>query len=95
MSDTPIFALNLAALRQTRGLTQGQLALRAGLHPSAVSFYETGTRTPNITNLQALATALQVTTDRLLIGTETNPVEQFINSITSHELEIIHNLLGR
>jgi transcriptional regulator with XRE-family HTH domain len=89
------FAKNLALLRYTRGLTQMQLAELAHTSNSIISFYESGTRSPNLTNLLALADALQVTVDRLLVGKDNNVREKFINGITNHELEIIRRVLGK
>ncbi len=68
MSTTPseIFRARLRAAREFRGLSQGELAIRAGLQASAVSHFETGTRKPSFDNLKRLADALRVTTDYLL-----------------------------
>ncbi len=56
----------LRRAREYRGLTQGELAERAGLQPSAVSHFETGARKPSFDNLRLLADTLDVTTDYLL-----------------------------
>src|SRR5229473_1137936 len=61
-----IFPERLRAARETRGLNQGELAARAGLQPSAISHFETGTRKPSFDNLRRLADALDATTDYLL-----------------------------
>lgn len=68
MSTKPseIFTARLRAAREFRGLSQGELAKRAGLQASAVSHFETGTRKPSFYNLKRLADALRVTTDYLL-----------------------------
>ena len=60
------FPERLRAARGKRRLSQGDLAGRAGLQPSAVSHFETGTRKPSFDNLRRLADALEVTTDYLL-----------------------------
>lgn len=67
-SATPseIFPGRLALAREYRGLTQGELARRSGLQPSAISHFETGTRKPSFDNLLLLANTLDVTTDYLL-----------------------------
>lgn len=52
--------------REKRGLSQGDLANRAGFQASAVSHFETGTRKPSFDNLRRLADALDITTDYLL-----------------------------
>ena len=60
------FEERLRAAREARQLSQGALAERAGLQPSAVSHFETGTRKPSFDNLRRLADALRVSTDYLL-----------------------------
>lgn len=61
-----IFPDRLRSAREYRGLTQGELADRSGLQPSAVSHFETGARKPSFDNLRLLADTLDVTTDYLL-----------------------------
>jgi transcriptional regulator with XRE-family HTH domain len=61
-----IFPDRLRTARERRGLSQGQLAERAGLQASAVSHFETGGRKPSFDNLKRLADALNITTDYLL-----------------------------
>lgn len=68
MSSPPsaVFPDRLRCAREYRGLTQGELADRAGLQPSAISHFETGARKPSFDNLRLLADTLDVTTDYLL-----------------------------
>jgi transcriptional regulator with XRE-family HTH domain len=61
-----VFQGRLRTAREARELSQGELALKAGLQASAVSHFETGTRKPSFDNLKRLADALKVTTDYLL-----------------------------
>jgi len=61
-----VFPQRLRAAREYRGLSQGQLAERAKLQPSAISHFETGARKPSFDNLRLLADTLDVTTDYLL-----------------------------
>jgi transcriptional regulator with XRE-family HTH domain len=61
-----IFKQRLRAAREHRKMSQGELAERAGLQPSAISHFETGGRSPSFDNLKRLADALNVTTDYLL-----------------------------
>jgi transcriptional regulator with XRE-family HTH domain len=65
-APSEIFPERLRAARDYRGLSQGQLAQKAGLQPSAVSHFETGARKPSFDNLRLLADTLDVTTDYLL-----------------------------
>ena len=61
-----IFPDRLRCAREYRGLTQGELAQRAGMQPSAISHFETGGRKPSFDNLRLLADTLDVSTDYLL-----------------------------
>jgi transcriptional regulator with XRE-family HTH domain len=61
-----IFPERLKKARESRGLSQGELAQRAGLQPSAISHFESGTRKPSFDNLRRLADALDFSTDYLL-----------------------------
>lgn len=56
----------LSTIRQTQGLSQQELADLSGLQPTAISHYENGSRSPSLTNLSKLATALNVTADALI-----------------------------
>ena len=66
------FTERLRKARENRGLTQSDLAQRAGLEPSAVSHFEAGRRQPSFHNLRKLADALSVSTD-YLIGRDLDP----------------------
>lgn len=61
-----MFPDRLRTAREYRGLSQGELAKRAKLQPSAISHFETGTRKPSFDNLRLLADTLDITTDYLL-----------------------------
>ena len=61
-----VFPVRLREARGLRQLSQGELAQKTGLQPSAVSHFETGARKPSFDNLRRLADALKVTTDYLL-----------------------------
>lgn len=65
-SSVAVFPERLRRAREYRGLTQGELADRAKMQPSAISHFETGTRKPSFDNLRLLADTLDVTTDYLL-----------------------------
>jgi transcriptional regulator with XRE-family HTH domain len=60
------FAARLRELREKAGLTQAQLAQRAGLHLSAVTRFEHGRREPSLASAAKLAAALGVTVDELI-----------------------------
>lgn len=60
------FSEKLKTLRAQQGLTQEQLAQRLYVTRTAVSRWETGTGTPNLDSLQALARLFGVSVDDLL-----------------------------
>jgi transcriptional regulator with XRE-family HTH domain len=61
-----IFMQRLRAARDLRQWSQSELATRAGMPPSSIAHFETGTRKPSFDTLKRLANALEVTTDYLL-----------------------------
>lgn len=64
-----IFAANLRRLRVEAGLTQQQLADRAGpLHRTEISLLEHAGREPRLRTIVVLARALGVGVDELLAG---------------------------
>ena len=65
-APSALFPERLRTSREYRGLSQGELAKKAGMQPSAISHFETGTRKPSFDNLRILADSLDVTTDYLL-----------------------------
>ena len=52
--------------RESRGMSQLDLANKTGLQPAAISHFETGQRSPSFENLRKLADALSVSVDYLL-----------------------------
>jgi transcriptional regulator with XRE-family HTH domain len=56
----------LARLRKRRGLTQAQLAAKAGAHRVTIAKFETGGRGPKVDLLVRLAKALRVRIGDLL-----------------------------
>ena len=60
-----VFAERLRQARKRANLSQAQLAKRCGLPPSQISHFETGSRTPRLSNLVKFADALDVSCDFL------------------------------
>lgn len=60
------FPERLKKIREQRGMSQADLASNTGLQPTAISHFETGSRSPSFDNLRKLADALSVNTDYLL-----------------------------
>ena len=60
------FASRLRKTRETRELSQSELAREAGMQPSAIAHVEAGRRKPSCDNVRALAKALKVSAEYLL-----------------------------
>jgi transcriptional regulator with XRE-family HTH domain len=60
------FAVRLKTLRESKGLTQEQLAKRAGISRAYLARLETGRHDPHLSRLRKLAKALGVKVGRLL-----------------------------
>lgn len=58
----------IADRRRARGLTQGQVAVRMGVSPQAVSKWERGLACPDLVFLDDLADLLGVGIEELLTG---------------------------
>lgn len=69
-----IFSERLAKLMSIRGLTQKELATKASITESAISYYVKGVRTPSGEILSRIAESLATTTDYLLGRTNTYDV---------------------
>src|SRR5260363_479896 len=61
-----LFQERLKAARELRKWSQGDLASQAGMPPSSIAHFESGSRKPSFDTLRRLANALEVTTDYLL-----------------------------
>ena len=61
-----VFARNIRAFRQTRGISQEMLAELSGLHRTYVSSVERGQRNISIDNIERLAKALATTAETLV-----------------------------
>lgn len=62
------FGENLKRLREQRGLSQQELGSMANLSQPAIFNFECGKINPKPKTIGDLATALNVTTDRLIFG---------------------------
>lgn len=81
------FCDNLKKCRESKGMSQKELAEIIGVAPSTYSLYESGAREPDVLKIKGMAKALNVTGDYLLFGTD----RPFFNDIilTEPEKEII------
>ena len=100
--NTPseIFQKRLRAIRDTREWSQSDLAKRAGLPPSSIAHFETGSRKPSFDTLRRLATALEVTTDYLLgrvrdpaLAESGDPLFRDIGNLTGSDRELAKDFL--
>ena len=100
--DAPseIFQQRLRAARGTREWSQSDLAQRAGLPPSSIAHFETGSRKPSFDTLRRLANALEVTTDYLLGRVEDpglaeagDPLFRDIGNLTGSDRELARDFL--
>lgn len=58
----------IRVLRQERGWTQYELALRVGVHPQAVYLWESGRRTPLVPQLRRLGRIFELCSDEIDLG---------------------------
>lgn len=63
----------IAELRKKQGLTQQQLADKLNLSNKTISKWESGSGSPDISNLSVLAEALGISVDELLKGEVSKP----------------------
>jgi ribosome-binding protein aMBF1 (putative translation factor) len=67
------FAINVMRIREERGLTQQQLAERAGLKQPRIAEIERSDANPTLLTISRIAAALSVTPDRLLVDIDRKP----------------------
>jgi len=66
MDNKKIFQERLKTARETKRLSQADLAERCGLAPTAISHFECGMRSPSLKNLIKLGLGLDVSIDWLV-----------------------------
>src|SRR6201996_3766187 len=95
-----VFSERLRTAREKRSLSQTELAEKAGFQPSAISHFETGSRSPSFDNLKRLADALNITTDYLLgrvdqptlSGPSVGKVFRHAENLTEDDLKALENM---
>lgn len=85
-----IFSERVSELMRRYKLTQKELASKAGVTESAMSYYVKGERTPRSDVLTRMAKALNTTTDYLL-GTTSNSSP----NLDQNELQYLQRNLGK
>lgn len=76
MNPTQWFGTALRSIRKERGLSQEELASRAGLHRTYVGSVERGERNISLLNIWKLAEALDCAPEALLKRPQRNPPEE-------------------
>lgn len=66
--DTYVTGITIKALREKKGITQGELSEMLGVSSKAVSKWETGKGLPDISLIEPLANALSVSLTELMSG---------------------------
>ena len=84
------FGEKLKKLRRTRNLTQADLSRRINASEITVRSWETGIKTPSMSNLKALARALHVSVDYLL-GVESSSESRFRVQLSDDESTLLGN----
>lgn len=101
-TETPseIFKKRLKEARNLRGMSQSDLAGRAGLPPSSIAHFEAASRKPSFDTLHKIASALEVTADYLLGRTDEpalaesgDPLYRDIGKLSGHDREIAKDFL--
>lgn len=94
---------NIREIRQSKGLSQERLALRAGINPSFLGQIERAEKSPTISSLEKVASALEVKVEELfqsntdeLQKTNTTYLEKIIFELshrTNEEQEDIYKII--
>ena len=85
-----MFTNKLKELRSEKNITQNQLASLIRATQTQISKWENGTIEPNLTQLEQLANALEVTTDYLLGRENDVGLVEVKTDLTNDEQELIN-----
>lgn len=78
---------NIKTVRKEQNLSQQQVAERSGMSNTMISEYERGNKIPNLVTTAKIASALNVSIDRLYYGDENNT---FISSAPDEGRKIVN-----
>lgn len=79
-----ITANRIKELRKKLGITQGELAEKLNVQRQIISYYETGSRTPNIDDIIILANAFNTSADYLLGLSDTSTTDIELKAICDY-----------
>lgn len=93
------FSRRLNELRLKRGLSQVELARKAGLPASSISHFESGSRRPSLENLGRLAVALNASMDVLMGRPEPVPagsairIQRKLDQLSDSQIELAESFI--
>ncbi|MCX7714127.1 MAG: helix-turn-helix domain-containing protein [Clostridia bacterium] len=85
------FGSRLRQIRESKKMTQTQVAKKLNLSKTSISGYENNIKTPSVEVLMQLASLYRVSTDYIL-GLEQREVI-FVDGLTSRQMKILNMLL--
>lgn len=80
--DYTLLGQRIAAIRNKKGLTQEKLSEMAGITNNYLSNIERSRSIPSLETLMSICAALDVTPNKILIGTDDTKPEYLLNDIT-------------
>jgi len=99
-APTEMFPKRLREARDLRGWNQAKLAEEAGMPPSSIAHFESGSRKPSFDTLSRLASTLQVTTDYLIGRVETpglaeagDPLYRDVGKLSAKDRELARDFM--
>ena len=76
MDDDRGAGTTIRGLRQARGWTQFELALRVGVQPQAVYLWDSGRRTPQVPQLRRLGALFEICSDEIDLEPPPGPIPE-------------------
>lgn len=99
-APSELFRQRLREAREMRDWSQSNLGAKAGLPPSSIAHFESGSRKPSFDTLHRLANALEITTDYLLgrvdqpnVAEEGDPLFRDVGKLTGQDRELARDFL--
>lgn len=89
--DAKLVGRRIKAIRIARGLTQETLAEMVDLSPTHIGVIERGIKTPNLDSFVAIANALEVSADTLLIDVVDHAVEGIADDLSRRIARLPHS----